>query len=44
MAINDRESINGVPDRGYFLYLVSKVIFIVTGLFVIGPLAVRLAC
>jgi hypothetical protein len=43
MAINDGKGINGVPDRGYSLYVVSVVMVIVAGLFVIGRIAVRLA-
>ena len=42
MAVNDGSSTNGVPDRGIELYVVSIVMVIVAGLFVIGRLVARL--
>ncbi len=42
MAINDGKGNAAVPDRGFSLWLVSVVMVIVAGLFVISRLAARL--
>jgi hypothetical protein len=43
MTINAGHGIDGVPDRGYQLYIVSIAMVIVAGLFVIGRFAVRIS-
>ena len=43
MAINDGQGTTRVPDRGFTLWIVSVVMVIVAGLFVIVRLASRLS-
>ena len=43
MAINDGSGTPELPDRGFPLYIVSIVMVIVAGLFVIARLAARMA-
>ena len=42
MAINDGQGTTAVPDQGFTLWIVSVVMVIVAGLFVIVRLASRL--
>lgn len=42
MAINDGKGTSAMPDRGFSLWIVSVVMVIVAGLFVIARLAARL--